>query len=336
MKIKMSLTILFAGLALGATAPDGPREIFPKAVPIPENNPQTKAKIELGKKLFFETRLSKNGKISCNSCHNVMKTGDDGLPRSPGHEGKLGGRNSPTVFNAAFSSVQFWDGRAASLEEQAKGPIINPLEMGMMSHDLVIELISKEPAYVKEFEKVFGKGSVTLDNMVKAIAAYERTLITPGSAYDRFIAGDKKAMTESAVRGWRLVSSVGCMTCHSGPMFNGPALPQGVGFYQKFPLIPNAEIEKQYRIAEDLGRFLETKNPDEKNMWRVPTWRNVAITAPYFHSGTVETLDEAVRVMAKTQLGKDLKKEEIADIVEFLKSLTGKIPKQTAPKLPSS
>ncbi len=328
--LTLSMTHVFAA----STLPDGPKEIFPTKVPIPADNPQSKAKIELGRKLFFEPRLSKNGKISCNSCHNVMKAGDDGLPRSPGHEGKLGGRNSPTVWNSAFSSVQFWDGRAASLEEQAKGPIVNPLEMGMMNHDLVVELIGKVPAYAKEFDKVFGKGPVTLDKMVKAIAAYERTLITPNSPYDRFVKGDKKALSESAQRGWRIFGSVGCLTCHSGPMFNGPTLPQGVGFYQKFPLIPNADIEKKYQISEDLGRSLETKNPDEKNMWRVPSLRNVAITAPYFHTGSVPTLDEAVRVMGKVQLGKDLKPEEITDIVEFLKSLTGVAPKQSMPKLP--
>jgi cytochrome c peroxidase len=317
-----------------STLPDGPREVFPKKVSIPADNPQTKAKIELGRKLFFEPRLSKNEKISCNSCHNVMKAGDDGLPRSPGHEGKLGGRNSPTVWNSAFNSVQFWDGRAPSLEEQAKGPIVNPMEMGMMNHDLVVGLISKVPGYVKEFDQVFGKGPVTLDKMVKAIAAYERTLITPNSPYDRFVKGDKKALSDSAQRGWKIFGNIGCVTCHSGPMFNGPTLPQGVGFYQKFPLIPNAEIEKKYEISQDLGRFLETKNPDEKNMWRVPSLRNVAITAPYFHTGSVPTLDEAVRVMAKTQLGKDLKSEEISDVVEFLKSLTGVAPKQSMPQLP--
>src|SRR6201996_1643523 len=152
--------------------PDGPINKFPDKVAVPDDNPMTPEKIELGKKLFFDTRLSKNNKVSCNSCHNVMKSGDDGLPRSPGHEGKLGGRNSPTVFNSAFNSVQFWDGRAPSLEEQAKGPIINPLEMGMASHDAVAELIDKVPNYHKEFEKVFGTGKITIDRMVKAIAAY--------------------------------------------------------------------------------------------------------------------------------------------------------------------
>jgi cytochrome c peroxidase len=317
--------------------PDGPIYKWPGPPAIPADNPMTPEKIELGKKLFFDTRLSKASKISCNSCHNVLKAGDDGLPRSPGHEGKLGGRNSPTVFNAAYSSVQFWDGRAPTLEEQAKGPIINPVEMGMANHNAVVELIAKVPAYVQEFEKVFGKGPVTIDKMVKAIAAYERTLITPDSPYDRFVAGDKKAMSPAAQRGWRLVQSANCVMCHSGPMFNGAADKKvGEGFYMKFPLIPDAALETKYRFSEDLGRFNETHAEADKNMWRVPTWRNIALTAPYFHNGSVATLDEAVRVMAKTQLARELKPQEVGDIVEFLKALTGKAPKQTPPTLPES
>jgi cytochrome c peroxidase len=324
-------------LTITAFAQEGPLYKFPSKVPVPEDNPQTHEKIELGKQLFFDTRLSKNNKISCNSCHNVMKFGDDGLPKSPGHEGKLGGRNSPTVLNAAFSNVQFWDGRAASLEEQAKGPIINPVEMGMANHDVVVDLIATVPAYKKEFEKAFGPGKITIDKLVKAIAAYERTLITPNSAYDRFVAGDKKALSPAAKRGWQTVQKVGCLNCHSGPMFNGAAaLPMGTGFYQRFPLIPDAELEAKYRFSEDGGRFVETKKPEDKNMWRVPTWRNVARTSPYFHNGTVSALEEAVRIMAKSQLGKDLKSDEVKDIVEFLRSLNGVIPKQTPPKLPPS
>src|SRR4051812_25021544 len=167
--------------------PDGPIAKFPATVSVPADNPQTPEKIALGKQLFFDPRLSKASKVSCNSCHDVTKAGDDGLPRSPGHEGKLGGRNAPTVFNSAFYSVQFWDGRAPTLEEQAKGPIINPVEMGMASHDVVVDLISKVPDYEHEFAKVFGPGRVTIDKLVQAIAAYERTLITPNSPYDRFL-----------------------------------------------------------------------------------------------------------------------------------------------------
>jgi cytochrome c peroxidase len=330
-----SVIILLLSFSTSAqTEPSGPREKFPEKVSIPTDNPMTPEKIELGKKLFFDPRLSKASKVSCNSCHNVMAFGDDGLPRSPGHEKKLGGRNSPTVFNSAFNSVQFWDGRAPSLEEQAKGPLVNPLEMGMASHDVVVEMVSKVPAYKAEFAKVFGPGKVTIDKLAKAIAAYERTLITPNSPYDRFIKGDKKALSDSAKRGWVMVSSIGCVACHSGPMFNGPATPMGTGFYMKFPLIPDADIEKKHHFTKDSGRFEATKNPADKNMWRVASWRNVAKTAPYFHTGSVSKLDEAVRIMAKTQLGKTLKDNEVKDIVAFLESLTGEFPKQTPPQLP--
>lgn len=332
-----TLTVLFLAVPQFAHAQDqagGPIEKFPTKMEIPADNPQTPEKIELGKMLFFDSRLSKSNKVSCNSCHNVMKFGDDGLPRSPGHEGKLGGRNAPTVFNAAFYSVQFWDGRAPTLEEQAKGPLINPLEMGMANNDVVVDIVNTVPRYKQEFEKVFGKGKITIDKLAKAVAAYERTLITPNSPYDKFVAGDKKALSESAQRGWKLVSTVGCVSCHNGPMFAGPALPLGTGFYQKFPTVPNAELEKKHHFSEDLGRFAETKKPEDKNFWRVSSWRNVARTAPYFHTGTVATLDEAVDVMAKMQLGKTLKKQEIKDIVAFLTSLNGEIPKQTLPTLP--
>lgn len=314
--------------------PDGPRYPFPKKVVHPKDNPTSAAKIELGKKLYFDPRLSKGSKISCNSCHDVTKAGDDGLPRSPGHEGKLDGRNSPTVFNSAFSTAQFWDGRAPSLEEQAKGPIVNSLEMGMANHDVVVDLISKVPEYLKEFEKVFGKGPVNIEKLVQAIAAYERTLVTPNSPYDRFLAGDKKVLDDSAIRGWRLVSSSGCLACHSGPMFNGPEQKMGQGFYQKFPLIPDAELEAKYKFSDDPGRFEVTHQIADRNMFRVPTWRNVAVTAPYFHNGSVATLDEAIRIMAKTQTGRELLPADVSDIVAFLKSLTGIAPKHLPPRLP--
>jgi cytochrome c peroxidase len=337
MKTHLFLTALLLGSSVAyssESAPDGPVYPFPVKVEVPADNPQTPEKIELGRKLFFDTRLSKNNKISCASCHNVLKFGDDGLPRSPGHEGKLGGRNSPTVFNSAFNSVQFWDGRAPSLEEQAKGPMTNPLEMGMASHDVVVDIINKVPAYHKEFKKAFGDEKINIDRMIKAIAAYERTLIAPDSPYDKFIGGDKKALNESAQRGWKLVGTIGCTACHSGPLFSGPPMPMGTGFYQKFPVIPGSEYEKKYHLAKDEGRFEVTKNPADKHMFRVPSWRNVARTAPYFHNGEVRTLDEAVRVMAKTQLGKTLKSNEVKDIVAFLTSLNGQIPKQSKPDLP--
>lgn len=311
-------------------------EALPKVVPVPADNPQTPAKIELGKVLYFDPRLSVDGTVSCNSCHNVMAAGDDGRPVGVGVRGQRGGRGSPTVWNSAFHTVQFWDGRAATLEEQAKGPLTNPVEMGMPSHDAVIERVNKLPGYVAMFKAAFPKESnpVTIDNLAKAIASFERTLITPDSPFDLYKKGNKKALSAGALRGMKLVDEVGCTACHSGPNFAGEGFKMGEGNYQPFPQIPGSKYDAQYDLLSDKGRFEVTKNKEDMNKWRVPTWRNVAVTAPYFHNGKVRTLDEAVRVMAKTQLDQDLTDAQVSDIVEFLNALTGKFPKITAPQLP--
>ena len=330
-------TMLSAAILLFASQAAFGLEALPAAPDIPANNQMSAAKVELGKQLFFEPRLSVDGTSSCNSCHSVMSSGTDNRPVSVGVAGQKGGRSAPTVWNAAYMSVQFWDGRAASLEDQAKGPILNPIEMGMPSEAAAVERIRSIPGYVKQFEAVFGgKDPVTYDNIAKAIAAYERTLITPNSPFDRYIKGDKKALSTEASRGLKLVEQVGCTTCHTGPNFAGPAMAVGTGFYQKFPTYQNSDYVKKYQLMADGGRFEATKNNDDKHMWRVPTWRNVSLTAPYFHNGSVETLEEAVRVMAKTQLDKNLTENEVADIVAFLDSLTGEFPQQTMPQLPAT
>jgi cytochrome c peroxidase len=319
---------LFSAIAL---------EALPSKPPIPANNPLSAAKIELGKQLYFDPRLSKDGTVSCNSCHNVMAGGEDNRPNSVGIRGQHGGRSAPTVWNAAFLSVQFWDGRRNSLEEQAKGPLTNPIEMGMESHDAVIERIKKIPGYLEAFQKAFPKeAGPTIDQVAKAIASYERTLLTPSSPYDQYLKGNKKALSAAAVRGMGLVQSVGCTSCHFGPVFAGPALPEGTGFFQKFPVYPGSSYDKKYELTKDSGRYEVTKNENDRGMWRVPTWRNIAMTAPYFHNGKVATLDEAIRVMAKTQLNKELKDEEVKDIQAFLESLTGKFPEQKMPRLPGT
>lgn len=331
------LTAAVAFCTIGKSSVALAQEALPKSPPIPADNPMTPEKIELGKQLYFDPRLSRPGTISCNSCHNVMAGGDDNRSFSVGFKGQLGGRSAPTVWNSAFLTVQFWDGRAPSLEEQAKGPLVNPVEMGMENHDLIItDRISKIPGYMKQFEKVFGSSKITIDMIARAIAAYERTLITPNAPFDKFIKGNKKALTASAQKGFDLYKSVGCVGCHSGVNFAGPPLPMGTGFYQKFPTFPDPDLEKKYGFSKDLGRAAETKNDGDKNMFRVPTLRNVALTAPYFHNGSVRTLDEAVRVMAKTQLNKKLADDEVGHLVEFLKSLTGEFPKQTLPRLPET
>jgi len=310
-------------------------EALPKVPPVPKDNPMTRDKVELGKQLFFDPRLSVTGTVSCNSCHNVMASGTDNRPTSFGVFGKKGGRSAPTVWNAALLSVQFWDGRAASLEDQAKGPILNPVEMGMPSEKAVVDLIASIPGYASQFKSVFqGKNPVTYDNIAKAIAAYERTLLTPDSPFDRYKRGQKKALSKKAVAGMQAVESLGCTGCHTGPNFAGPAMAVGEGFYQKFPVFPGSVYEKKYNLTQDQGRYDVTKKSDDKNVWRVPSWRNVALTAPYFHNGSVATLDEAVRVMGKTQLNQDLDNQTVENIVEFLNSLTGTFLVQKMPQLP--
>jgi len=336
--MKKLQTLLIASLFGIATIPVFAQwEALPETPPIPDDNPQTAAKVELGKVLFFDPRLSSTGTVSCNSCHNVMASGEDGRPNSMGVNGKTGDRSAPTVWNSAFLSTQFWDGRAPTLEEQARGPVTNPIEMGMKDWDTVVELLKSIPGYQPLFEAAFGnENPITADNAVKAIAAYERTLITPNSPYDRYTNGDKSAMTEQQVRGMNTFAQTGCLACHSGPNLSGPTLPMGNGWFMKFSSIPGSDYDTKYKLLEDMGRYKVTGNEADKHLWRVPTLRNIALTAPYFHNGSVTTLDEAVRVMAKVQLDKELEDAQVEDIVAFLKALTGEFPEQTMPRLPAT
>ena len=329
-----TLAALVAAGVLAAAAASA-MDALPKSPPVPGDNPMSPAKINLGRKLFFEPRISSSGTVSCNTCHNVMEAGEDDRSVSVGVGGRQGTRSAPTVWNAAFLTVQFWDGRSPTLEEQAKGPMVNPVEMGMLDHTSVVKRISMIPGYQEEFKAVFGGDDpITIDNVARAIATYERTLITPNSPFDRWKAGDKTAMSAEALRGMKKIESLGCTSCHSGPVFAGPAGPVGEGFYQKFPTIEGTVYEKQYRLAGDTGRHSVTNAEADRHMWRVPQWRNIAITAPYFHNGAVATLDEALKVMAKTQLGIDLEQKDVDDMVAFMEGLTGEFPKQEMPRLP--
>ncbi len=305
-------------------------EALPTEAPAPADNATTAAKVELGQMLYHDPRLSSTGTVSCSSCHNTMLGGEDNRPNSMGVNGQTGGRSAPTVWNSAFNTVQFWDGRAASLEAQAAGPVTNPIEMGMKSWDDVVARLQAIEGYQKAFEQAFGKDTISKENATKAIAAYERTLITPNSPYDRYVSGDKSALSAQQVRGMEKVEELGCTHCHSGPAFNGP------GMFQKFPVIPNGYWEAQHHFSKDKGLAEVSKNPADEHLFKVPTLRNIALTAPYFHNGSVKTLDKAVTLMAKLQLGKDLTKEEVADIVAFLDGLTGEFPKQKMPVLPAT
>ncbi len=311
-------------------------EALPEVAPAPKNNPTTDAKVELGKMLYMDPRISSTGTVSCNSCHNLMEGGDDSRPVSMGVHGKTGGRSAPTVWNSAFHSVQFWDGRVDLLEDQAKGPITNPIEMGEPNHDHTMAKIKAISGYQPYFDKAFGRNSMNIDNLAKAIAAFERTLITPNSAYDKYVKGDKQAMTAQQVSGMKTFAATGCTSCHSGAAFNGPKMPFGQGFYAKFPTFTDNGYDKKYKLTADKGREAATGKTADAHMFRVPTLRNITDTAPYFHNGSVNNLAEAVRLMAKTQLNKDLSNKEVKNIVAFLGALTGPYPEITMPRLPAT
>ncbi len=322
------IRLLVSALSLAGSMSVMAAEALPTTAPAPADNPTTAEKVALGKMLYHDPRLSSSGTVSCASCHNTMLGGEDNRGGSVGVGGQVGGRSAPTVWNAAFNKVQFWDGRAASLEEQAAGPVTNPIEMGMKSWDEVVKRLKSIEGYQQAFEKAFGKDSISKDTATKAIAAYERTLITPNSAFDRYVKGDKSAMTEQQVRGMNKAVGLGCTGCHSGPAFNGP------GTFQKFPVNKNGYFEAQYGLSDDKGRAEDTGKKEDEHLWKVPTLRNVALTAPYFHNGKVKTLEKAVWLMGKLQLDKDLSDEDVADIVAFLNALTGEFPKQEMPRLP--
>jgi cytochrome c peroxidase len=332
----MVISTLLA-LAVTTAQAAGNWQALPDRAPEPADNPTTPAKVELGKMLYFDPRFSSTGSVSCFSCHNVMEGGDDHMPTSIGVHGQKGGRNAPTVWNAAFHSAQFWDGRAATLEDQAKGPPVNPIEMGMADLDAVIDRIAAIPGYRPYFEAAFGPGNVvTMDNAAKAIAAYERTLITPGSAYDRFVTGDSTALTPAAQRGMDAFAASGCVGCHSGANFDGPPMPVGTAFLVRFPTVQGSPYVAEYQLSADPGRFNVTAADADRSLWRVPTLRNLQYTAPYMHNGSVKTLREAIRVMASTQLGQELDDAQLDEMVAFLEGLSGPFPVQTMPRLPAT
>ncbi len=324
------IRLLLATLAFAGSTSIALSQSLPSKAPAPADNPTTPQKVTLGQMLFHDPRLSSSGTVSCASCHNTMLGGEDNRGGSVGVGGQVGGRSAPTVWNSAFNEVQFWDGRAASLEEQAAGPVTNPIEMGMKDWDQVVVRLKGIEGYQDAFEKVFGSDSISKDNATKAIAAYERTLITPNSPYDKYVDGKKSAMTKQQIRGMNKAVEIGCTGCHSGPAFNGP------GTFQKFPVISNGYLEAQYDFKDDKGLAEVTGKKEDEHMWKVPTLRNITLTAPYFHNGKVKSLKRAVKLMAKMQLDKQLSKDEIDDIVAFLDALTGEFPKQKMPVLPGT
>jgi cytochrome c peroxidase len=335
MKTLVSAVVLAAGMLTLQAGYATQWQALPEVAPAPADNPTTPEKVELGRMLYMDPRFSSTGTVSCNSCHNVMLGGEDNRSVSMGVHGKTGGRSAPTVWNSAFSSVQFWDGRAASLEDQAMGPVTNPIEMGMGELEEAMNRVRDIPGYRPYFDRAFGGDDpMTVDNAAKAVAAFERTLITPNSPYDRYVKGDKGAMSGQQVRGMNAFAEAGCMACHAGPAFNGPAQEPGTGFYMKFPTFSDNDYTRDHKFTDDGGRFEVTGKDTDKALWKVPTLRNIEVTAPYFHNGSVKTLPEAVKVMAKTQLNMDLTEQQTADITAFLSALTGEFPEQPMPRLP--
>ncbi len=272
------------------------------------------AKIELGKMLYYEPRLSRSGEISCNSCHNLATYGVDNLTNSLGHNFQLGGRNAPTVLNAKFHIAQFWDGRAKDLVEQAKGPVLNPKEMAMPNSDLVIERLKSIPEYVSLFKKAFpgDKDPVNYNNVAESIASFEKTLVTP-SKFDKFLAGDTKALTDTEKAGLNRFIKTGCTMCHNGIAVGGNS-------YRKFGMV------NPYQNQADKGMYELTKDEADMYVFKVPSLRNIEHTYPYFHDGKVWSLHDAVKTMGHTQLGVELTDAQISEIMTFLKTLSGEVP----------
>jgi len=335
---KLLISLAIATSAMAMTAPaiaaddlmSQAKELFkpiPETAPQIADNPLSAAKIKLGKMLFFDPRLSGSQIISCNTCHNVGMGGDDGHETSIGHGFAKGPRNAPTVFNAVFNIAQFWDGRAKDLKAQAKGPVQAGVEMHNRP-DVVVATLKSMPEYVAAFKAAFPKDKdpVTFDNMARAIEDFEATLITPDSRFDLYLKGDAKALNETEKKGLALFIDKGCAGCHQGVNIGGQAYyPFGVAGK------PPAEV----RPEGDKGRFKVTKAKEDEFAFRAGPLRNIALTAPYFHSGKVWSLEQAVAIMGDAQLGKgSLSKDDVKAITAFLKTLTGKQPKIVYPILP--
>ncbi len=321
--MKRALVLLTAALLGGAASlaaaqtPDEPIEVVrpPRSINL--------GMVELGKKLYFDPRLSKSGWISCNSCHNLSMGGSDNIPTSIGDQWQQGPINAPTVLNSSLNVAQFWDGRASDLKAQAGGPIANPGEMAF-SHTLALGVIESIPAYVREFKQVFGKDRIDIDQVTAAIAEFEKTLVTPNARFDQWLLGKKDALIADEVAGYALFKESGCVACHNGEAVGGNS-------FQKMGV-----VEPFKKNDPATGRFAVTGKDADRFNYKVPTLRNVELTYPYFHDGSANTLTEAVRVMGRIQLGKDFSAKETGQIVAFLKTLTGDQPSFALPILPPS
>ena len=278
--------------------------------PIPESINANWEKVKLGKKLFFDPLLSKDGTVSCATCHDLQNGGDDGLQFSFGIKGQKGSINSPTVYNAVFNFRQFWNGRARDLKEQVKGPIENPVEMG---HSLqgAADSLKKDPAYQELFKKIY-KDGITQENVTDAIAEFEKILITPNAPFDRYLRGEKDAISQKAKKGYQVFVSKGCILCHHGVNVGG-------SLFNKFGIFHRTK-------SDDLGRYTVTGREEDKYVFKVPSLRNIDQTAPYMHDGSIKILRDAVLLMSQYQLGREITPQEIDAIVAFLKTLSAPVP----------
>ncbi|WFR80428.1 cytochrome-c peroxidase [Janthinobacterium rivuli] len=320
MRRTLSPFLFITSLAFGGVLHAAEKEPIQPITAAKVANP---AMVELGKKLFFDPRLSRSGFISCNSCHNLSMGGTDNIKTSIGHNWQRGPINSPTVLNSSMNVAQFWDGRAKDLQEQAGGPIANPGEMAF-THELAIDVLASIPAYRAEFRQVFGQDKLTIEQVTRAIAAFEEVLVTPGSRFDQWLSGKKSALTKDELAGYQLFKSSGCIACHNGPAVGGNT-------FQKMGVV---EPYKTAMTAQ--GRSAVTGKDADRFNFKVPTLRNVELTYPYFHDGEAATLTQAVDVMGRLQLGRTFTPDENARLVAFLKTLTGKQPHIVLPILPPS
>ncbi len=287
---------------------------------LPEPGDPNTAIAQLGKRLYFEEAISANGTLSCNSCHPIDNYGVDNLPVSPGFDGTLGTRNSPTTFNAWFHATQFWDGRSPDLTDQAKGPPLNPIEMGLSDPREVEDILASLPVYPEMFAAAFPgeENPITFDNFAAALAAFQETLATP-AAFDAFLDGAAHALNDVQKEGLALFIEAACIVCHSGPGLGGNNM-------FRFGLVHGPYYEFTGSAGRDRGVAEVTGSEADKYVFKTPGLRNVEMTAPYFHDGSIESLADATRIMAYTQLGRELDDDQIYKIVEFYRSLTGEIP----------
>jgi len=301
---------------------------LPKKPLQPKNNPLTAEKAQLGKRLFFETALSKSSDFSCNHCHNVFNGGDDDQAFSTGFNNQQTHRSAPALWNIGLQTVLYWDGRSTSLEQQTKDHLMDKTIMAISKQEILQRLIDR--GYKTEFKKAFGSESITLSRVANAIASFERALMAPNSPFDLYLKGNKNALSEMAVKGMQAFNDAGCLACHFGVNFAGPApgpaMGLGDGFYELFPTKRGTSYEQSLNLLSDKGRYEFTKNEADMYMWRVPPLRNIALSAPYFHNGSAATLEEAIKAMGMAQFGFDLSDEKITQIAAFLRSLTGDMP----------